>query len=448
MKKKILSIAIILTLVFSFSVAFATENEIPNLNDAALGNLVDENSLTASDDIEDIINKTLVDSLISPSPNATSDTVDGNKIIGEEKAELKDTTVNGNLIIFAQDLNLENVEVNGDVAIFGQNIKISKLSVVNGATVIAGQKIDINTISTVGNVYIAGEDVSAEIFARDLYSACSRLTLRERTEISKVYDYSGKLFVEGGSYEIINAGVENLSVGANTVITKGLNYSSENEADINTSAKIGNIDFNKKEKEEPVEVKVTQKDMIVSKVNAVISAVVKSLAVCGFIFLCAEGFIKKTKVQDPVKYIGFSALKGLGWTFAFPIVSIVLLLTGFAAGISVVLLIIYFIIFWAALPIVSIAVMNAIIKEKPSDKKKAYGITILVAGALAILGQVPVIGGLVKLIVALAGFGIFMGALKPSKEPKAEEAKPVVVEKEVEKVEEPKSEDNNSEKNK
>lgn len=448
MKKKILSIAIILTLVFSFSVVFATEDQVLDLNSADLGNLADENSLTASDDIEEVINKTLVDSLISPSPNATSDTVDGNKIIGEENAELKDTTVNGNLIIFAQDLNLENVEVNGDVAIFGQNIRISKLSAVNGAIVIAGQKIDINTISTAGNVYIAGEDVSAEIFARDFYSACSSLTLRERSEISKVYNYSGELFIEGGSYEVINAGVENLSVGANTVITKGLNYSSENEADINTSAKIGNVDFTKEEKEEPVEVKVTQKDKVISRVNAVLSAVVKSLAVCGFIFLCAEGFIKKTKVQDPVKYIGFSALKGLGWTFAFPIVSILLLFTGFAAGISAVLLIVYFIIFWAALPIVSIAVMNAIIKEKPSDKKKAYGITILVAGALAILGQVPVIGGLVKLIVALAGFGIFMGALKPSKEPKAKDAKPVVVEKEVEKVEEPKAEDNNSEENK
>ena len=443
MKKKILSVSLILALVFSFSVVFATENtEIPDLPAGVLpDNMVPTDLLTANDNVEDIINQALVDS------NANSETIDGNKIIGEESVNFNNTTVNGNLIVFGQKVNLENIEVNGDVAIFGQDIEISNLSIANGTIVIAGQDIEINTISTVGNVYIAGEDIEAEMFARDLYTACAKLSLKGRTEISKVYNYSGDFSIESGTYDVVETGIENLSIGANVVVNGDLKYSSENEGNIDPSAKVGNVDFTQKEKQEVEVKKITPKDILKSKVNSVLTIVVKTAIVCGFIFLCAEGFIKKTKVEDPVKYIGVSALKGLGLAIVVPIVSVMLLFTGFGASTAIVIMGIYLIIFWAVVPFVSIAIMNIILKDKPTDKKKAYGITILIALCLGILGQIPVIGGLVKTLVAFAGFGIFMGTLKFDKKSKAKVEKAEEV-KEVEKVEEPKAEEDNSEKNK
>ena len=456
MKKKVFSIALAIVLIFSFSIAYATEVEtentveIPNLPDGILPNDI---QLNITEDIEDIKNPALVDALISANPSTSQEKIDGNKIIAEDDLVFKDSNINGNLIIFANNIDLKNVSVNGDVAIFGRDIKLQNLSVTNGATVIAGQDIEVNMLLTTGNAYIAGQDIEATMVAKDLYSACAELKLTGETEISKVYNYSGNLVVEAGNYDVIKANVENLSVESNVVINENLKYESENEANIVPDAKIANVDFTKTEKKELEEKRITTEDILKSKVNSILTIVVKAAIVCGFIFLCAEGFIKKTKIENPVKYLGFSALKGLGWSIVFPIVSIMLLLTGFGASTAIAIIGIYLIIFWAGVPIVSIAIMNAILKDMPSEKKKAYGITILISLCLGILGQIPVIGGLVKTLVAFAGFGIFMGTLNFSKktEMKDEKAEEIIAIKEVEetkKVEEPKVEDNNSEDNK
>ena len=426
MKKKILSLVIAIVLVFSFSIAFATE-ALPEETKT------DELELTLSDDLDNLINPMLVDSLKQLNQNSNQETIDGNKVVAEEKLEFKDKTINGNLIIFSKNANIQDITVNGDVAIFGQNIKISNLSLVNGATVIAGQNVEINNLLTQENVYLAGEDITAEMVARDLYSACSDLKLKGETDILKVYNYSGNMSVDAGSYNVIEAGVDNLSIGSNVIVNEKLKYVSENKANIDSSAKVANEEFTQKEKPVEVEQVSTPKNTIVPIINKVISVIVKCLIICGIIFLFAEGFIAKTKQKEPVKYICFSALKGLGWAFLLPIIMIILILSMYGIGVAFVLLALYIIVFWASVPIVSIAIMNAVTIEKPANKKTAFGITLGISAIIAVLGRIPVIGGLVTLFIAFAGLGIVMGALKPNK----------VAKKDIEKNKDKIVEDNN-----
>lgn len=447
MKKKILSVALILVLIFSFSAVFATENvtENPEMT-ASLEEILAEDDLT-----REILPDEEIEKLISDSVTKLQNNGDGNQVIADTTVFLKDYTINGNLVVFGRNVNIENLNVDGDVAIFAEVINVSNLTVNNGTTVIAGQNICLNTVSTKGNIYTACESMLGTVIAKGLYTAASDVKLTGETQVSRVYNYSGSLSIDSGNYEKVEAGIGELYIGSDVIINKDLKYSSENEGNIDASAKIGNVDFTLKEKEEVKPVEITAKDILKEKVNNVLTIVVKTAIVCGVIFLCAEGFIKKTKSEDPVKYIGFSALKGLGWIIVIPLVAIVLLLTIFGASTALVLLTIYLIIFWAAVPIVSIAIMNAIIKEKPADKKKAYGITILVALCLAILGQIPVLGGIVKTLVAFAGMGIFMGTLKiNNKAPKTKVENEKVVEEaeKVEKIEEPKADDSSSEENK
>lgn len=329
MKKKIISILLIIVLLMGSLVVFATETP---------------------DEKEDVLVTT----------EAGVNNFTGNKILVDETVTLKDTQIDGNLIIFAQELELSNVSVNGDVAIFAQYIYISDLDVINGATVIAGQKIIVNMLTTAGNLYTAGEDVNITAYAKGLYVAAGNLILGTESQIQNVYNLEEVMPKEEIEKEVVS---------------------------------------------------VSTADIVKEKIISIITIVVKAVFVCGFIFLFTPEFIEKIKTENIIKYIGFSALKGAGWTILIPIIVIAICMTGIGIGVGFATLALYIIIFWASVPFVSLAIMNVVAKE--DDKKlKRYGLTLCIALAIAVLGKIPVLGGFVAIIVGFAGMGIVIGSLK------------------------------------
>lgn len=288
-------------------------------------------------------------------------------------------------------------------------------------------------LSSSGNIYTVGQNINANVISNGLYLAAADVKLGNESQISKLYNYSGNLSLDGGSYGKVEANIENLHIGSNTIISDNLKYSSSSEGNIDASAQIGNIEYKKVEYETEEEVVEIAKEAIIKeKIHSVIALVIKSAIVCGFIFLFATGFINKTKTKSSVKYIALSAFKGLGWAVLIPIIAIVLLVSRLAIGTSFIVLLIYTVIFWASIPLVSIVIMNMVTKNMPDDKWKKYGITLLVALVIGILQKVPVLGVLVSLFVSFAGMGIFFNSLKPNKTKNDE----ITVDIEKEKVEE------------
>lgn len=412
MKKKSFCIVLVIILLLNLSVVFATETSTT---------VEDNLMLTTYDNVEDIAEEPMVIGILDD-----NNFKDSNEILLDEDVNLSNININGNLVIFAKNVDLQNVNVNGDVAIFGETIKISNLNITNGATLIAGQNITLNMITSTGNVYTAGENITATANANGLYLAGADIELGNESQISKLYNYSANLSIKGGNYDRVEASVNDLYVGPNTVISENLKYTSSNEGNIDTSANIANIDFTKslQNDEEDIE---TVADILKDKVYNVFTLVVKSALVCGFIFLFATGLINKTKTENSVKYLGLATLKGLGWTVLVPIIAICLLISGLAIGTSFAVIAVYVLIFWASVPLVSIVIMNMITKNMPENKWKNYGIALLVALVIGVLGEIPTIGGIVTVLVGFAGMGIFFNSLNPNKT-KKNEAKVEVVE--------------------
>lgn len=374
MKKKIISIALVIALVFSFSTVLAAEVKA----DVPENVLSDEtNALTIDASVEDIKNAPLVDGEIPDLPDevqtlvapeiGTGDKVyketgSGNQIIADEAVALKDVTVDGNLVVFAKDVDLNNVTVYGDIAIFAQYANITDLVNINGATVVAAERININSFSTAGNLYAAAEDIMVTAEAKGLYVATGKLNIGPDSRIGNVYDLKDVLPEEEVQEEVVV---------------------------------------------------VSTRDLLIEKIVSILAVVVKTLFVCGFILLFTPEFVEKTKSDNIVKYIGFSALKGAGWTILIPIIAIALCCTGIAIGVAFATLAMYIIIFWASVPFVSIAIMNVVAKEDDTKWKK-FGLTLCIAFAIAVLGKIPFIGGLVTILVAFSGMGIVIGSLKGS----------------------------------
>ena len=422
MKKKIFCSILAILLLLNISVVFATET-----------NEVEEDLiLTMNDSVEDLTDVHLVSDI----SNGQRKFFDENKFVSEENVNFKDATINGNLIVTGKNVNLQNITVNGDVAIFAQTIQISNFEVTNGVTIIAGQDLNLNMLSSSGNIYTVGQNINANVISNGLYLAAADVKLGNESQISKLYNYSGNLSLDGGSYGKVEANIENLHIGSNTIISDNLKYSSSSEGNIDASAQIGNIEYKKVEYETEEEVVEIAKEAIIKeKIHSVIALVIKSAIVCGFIFLFATGFINKTKTKSSVKYIALSAFKGLGWAVLIPIIAIVLLVSRLAIGTSFIVLLIYTVIFWASIPLVSIVIMNMVTKNMPDDKWKKYGITLLVALVIGILQKFPVLGVLVSLFVSFAGMGIFFNSLKPNKT-KNDEITVDIVKEKVEEVNE------------
>lgn len=358
MIKKIVSILLMFIIILSSLVIYATET-----------------TLTTTDTVEDLTNIPLVDStvsdelLIAPAPENEENKdvssniyqASGNRVLFEEIVSLKNISINGNLVIFAETVDLQELDINGDVAIFARQINANNVTVLNGVTVLAAENINLNMYSTEGNIYIASETVNALTTARGLYYIARKVDISADSIIDNLYNLQ-ELLPEDDNEEVI----------------------------------------------------YTTSNILKDKAYNILVILVKTFFVSGFILLFSTEFINKTKTNNIVKYLGFSVIKGAGWSIIIPIFVMVLLFSGIAIGVSFALFVLYIIIFWASIPFVSIAIMNEFSKEEDSKFKKLV-LILCIAFLIKILGYIPILGTIITILVEFAGMGIVIGSLKNSK---------------------------------
>lgn len=393
MKKRfILSIVLILAVLFS-SFAYATENTDVMPNNADEGAAIPEEWRRTG-------------TVETPATNMLSNT----QYIFEENANLQDVEVDGNIFAFGTNLSLTNVVVHGDVFIAGQNITFSNLTV-NGTVFVAGETINMNDVNISGNLFNASETINLKGTAKDAYIAAANLTINDGSMISRELFASAEQvdFVGGQVGKNAYISADELTIGSTAGIAGTLNYSSEEEAEISSDSIIGDVNFNKVE----IEVEENVPKTGAKVYNAVVIAI-KSIFICGFIFLFAKGFMEKQKSESVGGYFVKNTLKGLAWTVVIPIVFMMLLCTGVTVGLSFVVLAIYIIIFWMSVPIVAVAI-TANIDTKQENIWRTYGYAVLISIAIALLKQIPTLGGIITFVVGIAAMGIVMSSLKNKK---------------------------------
>ena len=386
MKKKILLSIILIVLVIFTNAAYATE---------------DANIMPISEQEESVSIKN------------DFEIIENTHVMSEEHSTLHDTIVNGNLFGFGTNVSLNNVVIYGDMFICGQNVTFSNV-IVYGTAFLAGETINMNNSNFAGNIFNASQTMNFHGTAQDIFAAGETLTINSGSQIAReLFAASNVLNIEGGSIGAnANISAETLTVGPTANIVGNLNYSSSTEADISSDSIIGSVNFNKTEITEDVN---KESGVVNNKIYNAITLMIKCIFVCGFVFLYARKFVEKQKVEKVVGYFGINILKGFGWLILIPVIAFMLLITGFAVGLSFAVIALYSIILWASVPIVAIAVTANITKNQPDNAWKTYGCSLLVSIVFILLKQISVIGGIVTFILALASMGIIMSSLKNKK---------------------------------
>lgn len=388
MKKKIICIfMIIISLLLVTSLAtentegtegdyiipeeYRRENDVmPILYDEAENENVSGDKFVFNDETTTISNENIngnVFAIVTPKLLIENTTINGNLFVMANTIELNNTTVTGSIFSMSQEF-ISSEMYTSDVYILGSDISIE--GTIERETKIFGEKININC-QTNGNAYIAGTEVTIGDNAKMFGTS--------NIEYSKEYNKSD------------NAILNNVNLTENN----------------NTETQQFNM-----------------KNEIRKEITNWIVELIKTLIIVGFVILFTQRRFEKFSLQIKAKKFTILSLKGLLWLIIVPIAAVILIIIsqGYLVGIPVIVVIIYSIIIYLSLQIVSI-VIGTNVKEKYMKDKgnlEFVGITLIVMSIIWILGKLPYLGIIIRFIVIIAALGIMMKFIFNNKEKNTE----------------------------
>jgi len=321
--------------------------------------------------------------------------------------------VNEDLYVAGSTITIDGT-VNGDLWAIGNTITVN--GEVTGSIVAAGQTVNIN-----GNVdhaaRLAGDSVNISGNVRgDLLVFSSQTNIASKAKIGGDLIFgSGNVRVDGlvegdikggGNQVAISNGVvgdielqaENLTVASTADIGGNLTYTSENEADIQSGAKIGG----KTTHNLPEVKKAGPFSGIGGKVLVFLMALVTGL----IIILVAPG--RSASIADSIRAKPWASL---GWgaviLFATPVAAIIACFTVIGIPVALIALVLYAIAIYISQVFVGLFIGRWIIGRFREVESRAIMIGALASGLfiIAILRLIPFLGFWVGLAVALFGLG-------------------------------------------
>ena len=353
-------------------------------------------------------------------------------IKGGETLEIgKDEVIEDDLLIAGANVRI-NGQVNGDVKAVGSIVEIN--GIVNGDVVAAGSQVSIRGEVT-DDLYVAGGQVNLENRIGDnAFITGGTVYISENSEIGRdLRVYSGMVSIDGEVKRNIDGGAgqlnitnnvngyikgdfDKLTIGPGVQVAGDIAYSSPNQAEIDSSAKVnGIIDWTQ------TEAKTSQKSngqynawggsLVISIIWKVIKTI--SLIILGLVLLWL--FPKEIKkvtdrlADDP----GNSILWGLLVCIVAPIIAIGLLFTVFGIPLSVVLIAIYILALYLAKVVVSLWLGRSLLLSLSKKKNVSQAWSVVIgASIIGLLLAIPLIGLLTKIIVALFGVGVVFMSLR------------------------------------
>lgn len=444
MKKKVL-ISVVLIVALISSVVYATESNLAPTTDASTLQAMplvgeEDSELTPTTDANTLQDTKLVKDTETTSEdyvipeewrrdasenvaieNATTNVM-SDDFQSEDTLEIKNKSVDGNAFYSGKEIIMNNVDISGDLFVVAEKITLKNVYI-SGNIYAAGKDITLQENDITGNAYLASATITLTgTTVQDVFSASESLVINSNTYVRRTIN-AGASNIDVSNSSIgrnMNVATSSLVVGENARVTGSLNYSAKEEASVAPNATIGKVNF----KQITDTDETAKKADVSSIIYSIISTMVYAALICGFIVLFANGFVEKQKVENVVGHIAKNTGIGLLLAIVVPILSIVLICTGVAAGFALLLLVLYFVIFSISLPIVAVSITAASTKQAELSKLKFYGITLLVALMIAILSKIPFVGGFVSVVITFAGMGLVFSGLKAKKEKK--EVEPTV----------------------
>ena len=286
-----------------------------------------------------------------------------------------DVTINGNVgesVRVAAGEIIINGEVGEDVFVAGGDVIIGADAVIHGDVTVFAGTLDIQG-SVLGNIestYLGNFTLSGNI-AGDANLECSGTVTIEST----------------------------------AVIVGTLNYKAAAQADVDSAAQIGSVNYSA--------------NSVISSDNNVSTDLGSALlaAAMGFVtlFVFMRVAPKTTRdiVTNALSNPWKNALRGLLWVVALPIVAILLLFTYFGWGVAGYISVIYVLMF--ALSSSAMALLGGSLAWKIARKENELKVTwqTIAVGVvlLALIKLIPVVSWIVTFVVFLIGFGTIIQML-------------------------------------
>ncbi len=324
---------------------------------------------------------------------STTNSVSSNNVTNDlylhDSSVTIDYPVTGNVFILANDVNINN-RIVGNVFVLAQNVNIQSKAYINSS------------------LFVCAENVNIDGYVFDLYSAANKLTVSDNGRILRDITACGDtLDLAGAVSRNANLNFENISVTSS--INGNLSYSAKSES---VSPELVNGEISFKEMSSNSQYANTTMDYLTDLLKILIVSMIIILVIVLAIpkFAEKEQKILENKVAPSIGY-GAIAL------IAIPIICFILFCT--VLGIMPALSILFAYLF-LILEMVSAIVAIPISKIFCTKiNKNTKGMTILISILLVIviwlLEQIPVVGNIISLLVAILGLGILSYSVFHSK---------------------------------
>lgn len=304
-----------------------------------------------------------------------------------------DYSVTGNVFVMANDVTI-NSKILGNVFVVAKNVHIASKTYINSS------------------LFVCAEDVTIDGVVFDLYSLSETLSISSNGRILRdITSFGQTLDLYGSISRNANLTFDNINISDTTSTIGGdLSYSS-NSASIPAELVEGEFSFNELTFEEN---KVTNYAMDYLE-DLLKTVVVAAIIILIIVFTTPKFADKEQKILE--NKVGSSMGYGAIALIAIPVVCFILFCT--VLGIIPALSILFaylFLITDMAIALVSIPLAKMICNKLNKDSK---GMNILVSIILVIgiwlLEQIPVVGSIISLLVAILGLGILVYAIVHSK---------------------------------
>ena len=371
---------VILTIVSSFSICFA-----------------DEENSSSEDDVTPI-----------SEDNPTAATSNTNA----------ENVYNGDLYLFESNVTMDKL-VDGNVYIFGNNVTVT--GQVNGNLFIMGNSIKLDQCYVRYSIYALGNDIYYNGACNDLYALSQKLELTYNSYVVRDVKASANSTVFksaiGRDVDLKTSSVDFGNDSEVPLIYGNLRYSADSEKTLADGVVEGETTYTSNN------IFASNKSVgekILSIVSAFLLVVVTSLVIYALLNKFNPECVKK------LNYSPISLLKAFGigllTIIAGALIALVLFITSIGAKLGLIVSALLVLLGLLSTPIVAILVTNLLKPVVKAEKAVMYYIVLaLVSIVLYGLTLIPFVGGLISFIIIVLGYGLIVRNFVPEKELTPEE---------------------------
>lgn len=368
-----------------------------------VANATDDLQVRTSINVEDIVGEDLDYDEIDPISLDLEDYEDveefqrGDVYILEDNA-LVESYIDGNLFVLADNANISSY-VDGNVFILGSNITV---------------KGDIE-----GSLFACGENIELSAYVKDVYLYASNIFIDEDAYIEREAKMMGETITISGLISgDVYTSAESVIATRTAFIDGKLVYTGE----------ISLASEDQVESVEKQEIKLpenTNENKVAAKAERVLIKTITALIIIGLVVKAS-----KNKLEGNITVGGTfkGILAGLGWIVLIPIIIVVLMITIVGLPAALILLTTYILMYFVAIPAVSLQISACILNIKNKDSKVLLWLLgVAIYCALAIVRLIPTLGFILTILLGTYGFNLILKTIFSKKKKEVKE-EPVVVE--------------------